>query len=133
MPTHTPAPITPPPKRRGLLRLLYATRYSFSGLRLAWSESAFRQEIVLAVIAGPCAYWLGRNWIEVALLLGTLVLILIVELLNSAIESCIDRIGPEFHPLSQRAKDLGSAAVFLALLLAAGIWITALVFRFLIP
>jgi len=122
---------TPPLKRRGLARLWHATRYSLAGLRLAWHEPAFRQEVIVAVIAIPLACWLGRHWTEVALLLGALVLLLIVELLNTGIESCIDRIGPELHPLSKRAKDLGSAAVFLALLLAAGIWLVALVFRFL--
>jgi diacylglycerol kinase (ATP) len=116
-----------------LVRLLYATRYSLSGLRMAWYEPAFRQEAIVAVIAIPCACWLGRNWVEVALLMGALVLLMIVELLNTGIETCIDRIGLEHHPLSQRAKDLASAAVFLALLLACGIWLAALVFRFLIP
>jgi diacylglycerol kinase (ATP) len=129
----TPAPHAPPPKRRGLSRLLYATRYSFAGLRLAWDEPAFRQEAIVTVIAIPLACWLGRNWVEVALLLGALVLLMIVELLNTGIESCIDRIGLEHHPLSKRAKDLGSAAVFLALLLALGIWLAALTLHFLIP
>ncbi|MDR2990861.1 MAG: diacylglycerol kinase [Burkholderiaceae bacterium] len=123
-------PPAAPPKRKGLVRLWHAARYSLAGLRLAWHEPAFRQEAIVAVIAVPLAYWLGRNWVEVALLLGALLLLLIVELLNTGIEACIDRIGPEFHPLSKRAKDLGSAAVFLALLLAAGIWLAALFSHF---
>ncbi|MDR0479696.1 MAG: diacylglycerol kinase [Burkholderiaceae bacterium] len=105
-------------------------RYSLEGLRLAWGEAAFRQEAVVAVIAIPVACWLGRTWVEVALLLGSLVLLLVVELLNTGIESCIDRIGPEQHPLSKRAKDLGSAAVLLTLLLAASIWLAALISHF---
>jgi diacylglycerol kinase (ATP) len=129
-----PDPATPPsalpPKRRGLVRLWYATQYSMAGLRLAWDEPAFRQEAVVTVIAIPVACWLGRNWIEVVLLLGVLMLLMIVELLNTGIESCIDRIGPERHPLSKRAKDLASAAVFLALVLAAGVWLAALASRF---
>ena len=129
-----PDPINPqsalPPKRRGLARLWYAARYSLSGLRLAWDEPAFRQEAVVFLIAVPLACWLGRHWTEVALLLGALMLLMIVELLNTGIESCIDRIGPERHPLSKRAKDMGSAAVLLALLLAAGIWLAALISRF---
>jgi len=121
---------TLPPKRTGLIRLWYALLYTLSGLRLAWDEPAFRQEAIVTAIAVPLACWLGRNWIEVALLLGVLVLLMIVELLNTGIESCIDRIGLERHPLSKRAKDLGSAAVFLALLLAAGVWLAALISRF---
>jgi diacylglycerol kinase (ATP) len=104
--------------------------YTLSGFRLAWYEPAFRQEAIVTIIATPLACWLGQGWIEVALLLGVLVLLMIVELLNTGIESCIDRIGPQLHPLSKRAKDLGSAAVFLALLLAAGVWLAALISRF---
>jgi len=130
MPHSASPPATPPPKRTGLIRLWYAMGYTLSGLRLGWGEPAFRQEAVATVIAVPLACWLGRGWVEVALLLGVLVLLMMVELLNTGIESCIDRIGPERHPLSKRAKDLGSAAVFLALLLAAGVWLAALVSRF---
>ena len=78
----------------------------------------------------PAAFWLGRSWVETALLAGTVVLLMVVELLNTGIEAAIDRIGPEWHELSKRAKDMGSAAVLLALLLAGGIWIAALVQRF---
>ncbi|MEJ6001775.1 diacylglycerol kinase [Paucibacter soli] len=113
--------------RTGLDRILRATGYSMAGLRAAYTgESAFRQEVWLMLVATPAAFWLGRNWVEVALLLGSLLLLLIVELLNSGIEAAIDRISFELHDLSKRAKDIASAAVFLALLLCAGIWGTAL-------
>lgn len=113
--------------RTGLDRILHATTYSLAGLRAAYSgESAFRQEFWLALVATPLAFYLGRNWVEMALLLGSLMLVLIVELLNSGIEAAIDRISFERHDLSKRAKDLGSAAVLLALLLCGGIWAAAL-------
>jgi diacylglycerol kinase (ATP) len=78
----------------------------------------------------PAAFWLGRNWVETVLLAGTVILIMIVELLNTGIETAIDRIGPEWHDLSKRAKDMGSAAVLLSLLLCAGTWALALFQRF---
>ena len=78
----------------------------------------------------PAAFWLGRSWVETVLLAGTVILILIVELLNTGIETAIDRIGPEWHDLSKRAKDMGSAAVLLSLLLCAGTWALALFQRF---
>lgn len=113
--------------RTGIDRILRATGYSLAGLRAAYTgESAFRQEVWLLVAATPAAFWLGRNWVEVALLLGSLLLLLIVELLNSGIEAAIDRISFELHELSKRAKDIASAAVFLALLLCGGIWGAAL-------
>lgn len=99
---------------------------SFRGLHAAWTEAAFRQEAVLAIVMVPAAFWLGRTWPEVALLAGSAVLVLIVELLNSAVEAVVDRVGPEWHALSKRAKDIGSAAVLLALLLCAAIWIAAI-------
>lgn len=95
------------------------------GLRAGWSETAFRQEAISACVLLPLAFWLGRTWVEVALLSGSVLLVMIVELLNSGIESAIDRIGPEWHALSKRAKDLGSAAVLLSLLLCGGIWLAA--------
>ena len=79
----------------------------------------------------PLAFWIGQSWVETALLAGTCLIVLIAELLNSGIEAAIDRIGPEIHPLSAQAKDLGSAAVLLSLLLAAGVWLAALCARFL--
>ena len=117
--------------RTGLDRVLRATGYSLAGLRAAYTgESAFRQEFWLTVVATPLAFWLGRSWVEVALLLGSLLIVLIVELLNSGIEAAIDRVGFELHDLSKRAKDLASAAVLLSLLLAGGIWAAAAYHRF---
>ncbi|MDD2608960.1 MAG: diacylglycerol kinase [Giesbergeria sp.] len=116
--------------RTGLQRLWHATRYSLHGLRAGWAEPAFRQEAIAAVLLLPTAYWLGHNWLEVALLAGCVVLLMVVELLNTGIEAAIDRIGPEWHPLSKRAKDMGSAAVLLTLLLCIGIWTGAILQRF---
>ena len=117
--------------RTGLDRVVHAAGYSLSGLRSAHRhESAFRQEFWLAVVMLPAAFWLGRSWIEVALLAGSVLLVLIVELLNSAVEAVVDRVSFEMHDLSKRAKDLGSAAVFIALVLAGGLWAGALWQRF---
>jgi len=117
--------------RTGLDRILRAAGYSIAGLRAAYSgESAFRQEVWLLLIATPLAFWLGQDWVQTTLLLGSLVLVLIVELLNSGIEAAIDRVSFEMHDLSKRAKDLASAAVLLSLLLSAGIWLTVLWQRF---
>ncbi len=97
---------------------------SLSGLRYAvQEESAFRQELTLLVILAPCAFLLPTTVVERILLLGTLLLVLIVELLNSSVEAAIDRISLEKHGLSKRAKDFGSAAVMLALILCAGTWL----------
>ena len=113
--------------RTGLDRVIHATGYSMAGLTTAYrGESAFRQEFWLAVAMAPVAFWIGRSWVEVALLLGSLLLVLIVELLNSGIEAAIDRVSLEWHELSKRAKDFASAAVFLSLVLCAGIWSAAL-------
>ncbi|MBX3618398.1 MAG: diacylglycerol kinase [Rhizobacter sp.] len=118
--------------RTGLDRVIRATGYSFEGLKGAYQgESAFRQETWLAVVLIPLAFWVGRSWIEVALLAGSVLLVMIVELLNSAVEAAIDRVSFELHALSKRAKDLGSAAVFLALVLCACVWGAALWHRFL--
>lgn len=112
--------------RTGLNRILYAARYSCDGLAAAYrQESAFRQETWLAVFLLPTAFWLGRSWVEVALLAGSVMLVLIVELLNTAVEATVDRISFEFSDLAKQAKDFGSAAVMLALLLFAGIWAAA--------
>jgi diacylglycerol kinase (ATP) len=120
------AGFNPHKRRRGLRRAWYATGFSLAGLRAAWAETAFRQEAIAAVVMLPLAFVLGRGWVEVALLAGSVMLVLIVELLNTCVESAIDRISPEWHPLSKRAKDMGSAAVLLSLLLAGGIWVAAL-------
>ena len=117
-----PAPANPQKARTGLNRLWHAAGYSLEGLREGWNEKAFRQEAIAAVVMLPASLWLGKNWVETALLAGSVVLVMIVELLNTGIETAIDRIGPEWHDLSKRAKDMGSAAVLLALLLCMGIW-----------
>lgn len=121
--------MNPPPfkGRTGIDRIVRATAYSLHGIGAALrGESAFRQEASLALLMLPAAFWLGRTWVEVALLAASVVLVLIVELLNSGIEAAVDRISYELHDLSKRAKDLGSAAVFLSLLLCAAIWGAAL-------
>lgn len=123
---NTLPPTSPPPRAKGWQRLWRATGYSWAGLRAGWREPAFRQEALLAIVLVPAAFWLGRSWVEVALLAGSVVLLMVVELLNTAIESVVDRVGPEWHALSKRAKDLGSAAVLLTLLLVGGIWVAAL-------
>lgn len=126
----SPSPFANPHKqRRGLQRLWHALRHSLSGLRAGWAEQAFRLEAVLAVLLLPLSCWLGRNWMEVAVLAGSVVAVLVVELLNTAVESAIDRVGPQWHALSKRAKDLGSAAVLLALLFCGALWVAALVAR----
>jgi len=118
--------------KRGLQRLLNATRYSVDGLRAAWAhEDAFRQEILLAAILVPVALVLPVGAIEKLLLVGVVVLVLIVELLNTGIEAAVDRDSFEINPLGKRAKDFGSAAVMLALLLAGTTWITILAANFL--
>lgn len=119
-------PVNAQKLRTGFSRMWHATRYSLSGLRAGWSEAAFRLEACLSFLLLPLSFWVGRNWVEVALLAGSVLLVMMVELLNTAVEAAIDRIGPEWHTLSKRAKDMGSAAVFLSLLLAGGIWIAAL-------
>ena len=115
--------------RKGLNRAWHAAGYSIEGLKAGWHETAFRQEALAALVLVPLAFWLGKSWVEVALLAGSVVIVMIVELLNTGIETAIDRIGPEWHDLSKRAKDMGSAAVLLALLLCGGIWVAAIVQR----
>ncbi len=107
----------------GLHRLVDATVYSIRGLKVCWTqEAAFRQELVAVLVLVPAAFWLGTTTTQRILLLSTCFLVLIVELLNSAIEAVVDRIGMEDHPLSGRAKDMGSAAVLLSLIASAVIW-----------
>jgi len=119
----------PQKDRKGLSRVWHATGYSLAGLRAGWGETAFRQEALAALVLLPASFWLGRNWVETALLAASVVFVMVVELLNTAVETAIDRIGPEWHDLSKRAKDMGSAAVLLSLLLCLGIWAAALVHR----
>ncbi len=116
----------PQKNRAGLQRIWHAMLYSIAGLRAAWNETAFRQEAIAALVMLPLAAWLGRGWVEWALLAGSVLLVLIVELLNSSIEAAIDRIGLQWHPLSKSAKDMGSAAVLLSLLLCTAVWAGAL-------
>lgn len=110
-----------------LRRVWRAACYSFAGLKAALvNEAAFRQELALCVILAPLGLWLGRDGVERSLLVGSLMLVLIAELLNSAIETVVNRIGNEPHELSGRAKDIASAAVFLSLLLVALVWVLVL-------
>ncbi|MVX56630.1 diacylglycerol kinase [Parasutterella muris] len=118
--------------KTGLRRLINATRYSAQGFKAAWkTEDAFRQESVLAVILIPVAVLLPVSLVYKLLLIGSVILVLIVEVLNSAIEAVVDRFGGEIHPLSGKAKDLGSAAVLLALTLALITWVSILADAFL--
>ena len=109
--------------KQGLTRLINALGYSRDGLAAAWkNEAAFREEVLLAAIAIPLAIVLGKTGIERALLIGAILLILIVEILNSGLEAVVDKASPEKHELAKRAKDMGSAAVLLSLINAAVIW-----------
>ena len=111
----------------GLTRIFKAAGYSWKGLRAAWQhEAAFRQEAVMALVAVVVACWLDVDAITRVLLIGSVALIIIVEILNSAIEAVVDRIGSELHPLAGRAKDMGSAAVLLSIILALFVWATLL-------
>lgn len=117
--------------KSGIHRLMNATRYSWQGYKAAWqTEEAFRQEAILAMIMIPVAILLPLELLEKLLMISTVVLVVIVEIINSAIEATIDRFGNEIHPLSGKAKDLGSGAVLLALLLCGGVWISILINRF---
>jgi diacylglycerol kinase (ATP) len=108
---------------KGMERLYRALGWSMSGLKATFvHEAAFRQELLLCLICAPLAFYIGKTGVEKSLLLGSLLLILIVELLNSAIEATVDRISEEQHDLAGRAKDMGSAAVFLSLVNAGVIW-----------
>ena len=121
----TAAPQESPHKgKTGLRRVLNATHYSIAGLAAAARhEDAFRQELILVVLLTPLAFWLGDTGVERGLLIGSLILVLIVELLNSAVEATVDRISFENHRLAKRAKDIGSAAVMLSLANAGVVWL----------
>ena len=111
------------PGRTGIARVVAATRYSFRGLAFAWrNESAFRQELGLSLVMIPVAMLIGSTAMERALLAGSCLLVLVVELLNTAVEAVVDRIGHEPNHLAGHAKDLGSAAVFVSLLLTGMVW-----------
>lgn len=119
------------PGQTGIRRIIHATRFSAQGLAYAWkNESAFRQEVSLSLVMVPVALWLGRTATEVLMLIMPLALVLIVELLNSAVEATVDRISDEKHELAGSAKDMGSAAVFICLLVVAAVWATVAWQRF---
>lgn len=122
-----PAPGAKGNAKGGLGRIVAATRISLAGLAAAArTEAAFRQELLLLAILAPLGWWLGANGTQRALLIGSLLLVLVVELLNSAIEATVDRISLERHELAKRAKDLGSAAVMLSIVNAALVWLLTL-------
>ena len=108
---------------QGVGRVVRAFGWSMAGLRGAFAgEAAFRQELALVLVLAPLGIWLGHTGVERALLVASLLLVLITELLNSAVEAVVDRIGPEHHSLSGRAKDIGSAAVFVSLVGVVVVW-----------
>lgn len=114
----------------GIARIIAAVGYSYKGLKAAVRyEAAFRQELALTIILAPCAFLLGRNSGEVIMLIGVVLMVLIVELLNSAIEALADAVSLESHPLLGRAKDLGSAAVFVAFATAFFVWAGLIIIR----
>jgi diacylglycerol kinase (ATP) len=111
--------------------MLKATRYSLQGLRSAWKvESSFRMEVYVACVLAPLALWLGADGVERALLLGVLVLVLVAELLNGAVEAIVDKTTPEYNELAGRSKDMGSAAVFLCMLNVVAVWALILAPRY---
>ncbi len=121
----------PKPGKTGFIRIVDAQMYTIKGLKAIWKyEAAFRQECALAAVMIPAAFWVGTDAVQVSLLVGVCLIVLIVELLNSAVEAVVDRIGEEMHELSGRAKDMGSAAVFVSLCLAGLTWILILWQRF---
>jgi len=120
----------PPKRAKGLRRLVDATRYSLAGLAAAFQhEEAFRIEALAALVLLPAGLWLGQNGVERALLAGSLLLVLVVELLNSAVEATVDRVSLEQHDLAKRAKDYGSAAVMGSLISAGAVWLLVLLPR----
>jgi diacylglycerol kinase (ATP) len=117
---------------RGPRQILQAMRYSLQGLRSAWKvESSFRMEVYVSSILAPLALWLGADGVERALLLGVLVLVLVAELLNGAVEAIVDKTTPEYNELAGRSKDMGSAAVFLCMLNVVLVWALILAPRYL--
>lgn len=109
---------------RGWRRLMGAARYSWQGLQAAWRcEAAFRQEVWALAVLIPLAGWLASTSLEFVLLVGVWLWVIVVELLNSAIETLVDRIDPDYHPLAGRAKDMGSAAVLVSIVIATIVWV----------
>lgn len=114
----------PKPGKTGLTRIIHAFGYSMQGFAAAFKmEAAFRQEVLLAIILVPLAFFITTDAVELSLMIGSVLLVLIVEIINSAIEAVVDRTGDEIHELAGRAKDMGSAAVFLALVNVLVIWV----------
>jgi diacylglycerol kinase (ATP) len=122
--------VNPQKRRSGLSRIWHAMGYSIEGLKAGWHETAFRQELLAALVLIPASFWVGRNWLETSVLIAVVVIVMITELLNTAVEKAIDRVGFERHELSKASKDFGSAAVLLAILLCAGVWLAAIYHRF---
>ncbi len=119
------------PGNTGFTRIIKAFGFSMQGLGASWKhESAFRQETMLAIILLPLAFWLARTTAELMILLMTLFIVVITEVLNSAVEAVVDRVSEDHHKLAGRAKDMGSAAVFLSLTMAAIVWGVLLFDRF---
>ena len=117
------------PGKTGVTRVIHAFGYSMKGFKAAWkNEAAFRQEAMLTLVLTPVAFFIAQTPIELALLIGALLIVVITELLNSAIEAVVDRTGAELHELSGRAKDMGSAAVFVSLALCTIVW-AAIIFQ----
>ena len=111
------------PTTTGIQRIINAFGYSIAGIAAVFkSEAAFRQECVLGILIVPLSFYLGRSGIERAILLGTYLIVLLMEMINSALEACIDRFGGEIHPLSKKAKDIGSALVLVAFILMGATW-----------
>jgi diacylglycerol kinase (ATP) len=119
------------PGKTGIIRIIDAFFYSMKGLKAAWvNEAAFRQEVLLAIVLIPTSFWLAETHIELILLIASVLWVLIAELTNSSIEAVVDRTGVEHHELSGRAKDIGSALVFISLLLLATVWGIIAYYRF---
>lgn len=121
------------PGYTGIQRVIKATKYSWQGFRAAWkNESAFRQECIIGLIMLPCAFIIGQTMLQVAVLICVLGIVLITELLNSAIEAVVDRVGPEYHDLAGRAKDMASAAVFVSLTMVVIVWTLVAINNFIV-
>ncbi|MGC9386430.1 MAG: diacylglycerol kinase [Hydrogenovibrio sp.] len=116
------------PGHRGLVRIVKAAGYSWQGIKACYqNEAAFRQELLLLAVLTPIAMWLSHNAVEFILLIGSVILLLVVELLNTAVEMVVDRHGQEWHELSGLAKDIGSAAVFVMMGLVLLVWVTLII------
>ena len=112
--------------RKSFKRLYFALIYSLCGLREAIAEKAFQLELFLAFFLIPLAFWVGKTWVEIGFLIASIWMVMIVELLNTGLESVVDRVGSEWHPQSKRCKDVGSAAVLLSIIMAIFIWASAI-------